>query len=74
MFARLRQSYAGPASRLADPSALAAADAKWGLMAAADYRTILERTWQRDYRPRFARLGIDAAPAWAASEPDDCAT
>jgi hypothetical protein len=30
----------------------------WGLMPSSEYRRILLRTVERDYRPRFARLGM----------------
>lgn len=42
------------------------AERAWGLAPAADYAAILARTVERDYVPRFAREGIDAAAAWAA--------
>lgn len=42
------------------------ADRAWGLAPAADYAAILARTVERDYVPRFAREGIDAAAAWAS--------
>ncbi|MFN3197388.1 MAG: ferritin-like domain-containing protein [Bradymonadia bacterium] len=31
----------------------------WGLMHSSRYAEILQRTWRRDYQPRFAQLGID---------------
>ncbi|MEM6993855.1 MAG: ferritin-like domain-containing protein [Myxococcota bacterium] len=40
------------------------ADADWGLMHSARYHEILLRTYDRDYVPRFARVGIDARKAW----------
>ena len=40
-------------------------DARWGLMAPARYGELLRMTFDRDYVPRFARLGIDARAAWA---------
>ena len=30
------------------------------------YAEILQRTFIRDYQPRFAARGIDATPAWGA--------
>ena len=33
-------------------------------MAIAQYADILDRTYERDYRPRFGRLGFDSDPAW----------
>ena len=35
-------------------------------MPVARYGEILERTLKRDYIPRFAALGFDAAAAWRA--------
>lgn len=40
-------------------------DRAWGLASGADYRRILERTYERDWAPRFAERGINAGPAWA---------
>jgi hypothetical protein len=37
----------------------------WGLMPAADYAVILERTVEREFVPRFARLGITLGAAAA---------
>ena len=34
-------------------------------MAPARYGELLRMTFDRDYVPRFARLGIDARGAWA---------
>jgi hypothetical protein len=55
---RVRAMYA-PAGAEAH-TALSRADARWGLMAAAKYGAVLRATFERDYVPRFARLGIDA--------------
>jgi hypothetical protein len=41
-------------------------DRCWGLAPARDYAAILEATFERDYRPRFAARGIDPTPAWTA--------
>jgi hypothetical protein len=64
MFRRIEATYGeAPA-----PGAPAPDDAEraWGLAPAGDYAAILARTVERDYLPRFAREGIDAAAAWAA--------
>jgi hypothetical protein len=47
--------------------AVAEADRAWGLMAPARYAAVVARTWERDWRPRFARLAIDAEPAWRSA-------
>lgn len=62
MFARVQRSYApvGGEARTSIPDA----DRAWGLMPIARYREILERTLERDYRPRFARLGFEIDDAW----------
>jgi hypothetical protein len=65
MFSRLRRSYA-PAH--AKQAAIHAEDRAWGLMPAARYAEILERTITRDYVPRFRAHSIDAAAAWEASK------
>jgi hypothetical protein len=62
MFARVQRSYApvGGEARTSIPDA----DRAWGLMPIARYREILERTLERDYRPRFNRLGFEIDAAW----------
>lgn len=67
-FAELEVAYGGTrAARLADAGAEAIddADRRWGLAPAAEYAEILERSIDRDFTPRFAELGIDAAAAWS---------
>ena len=63
MFARIRRNYApvGGEARQEIPDD----DRAWGLMPIARYREILERTVERDFRPRFSRLGFDCDPAWS---------
>jgi hypothetical protein len=51
------------------PPASTEDDRAWGLAPPAEYAAILAATFDRDYRPRFAARGIDAAPAWAARRP-----
>ncbi|MFO0576161.1 MAG: hypothetical protein U1A78_19330 [Polyangia bacterium] len=54
------------------------AERAWGLMPPALYRSAVERTFERDYVPRFTRLHIDPTAAWRhgreplAEPPDDC--
>lgn len=62
MFERLRRSYA-PASASAR-STIPAEDRAWGLMPMARYGQILARAVERDYAPRFGKLGFDARSAW----------
>lgn len=62
MFRRLRASYDPDAARSHD--SIAPAEQTWGLMAPARYGQILARTLERDFIPRFSRLGIDARGAW----------
>lgn len=64
-FARLRSAYAPDASS-GDP-AVAAEERSWGLMPVALYRASVDKALARDWIPRFARAGIDAKAAWAAS-------
>jgi hypothetical protein len=66
MFTRIRSSYGCSdfEERSDEPDD---ADARWGLMPSGRYHEILLRTFERDYVPRFARVGIDARPAWSSS-------
>ena len=63
-FRRVRGAYSSASTRAV--VALPAADRAWGLMAPAAYAGIIDRTFERDWRPRFARVGIDAAAAWGS--------
>ncbi len=62
MFSRVQRSYA-PVGGEANTS-IPADDRAWGLMPIARYREVLERTLERDYRPRFQRLGFEIDAAW----------
>ncbi len=64
-FARIRGLYAPEDVR--EDRALTADELAWGLMPVAKYGAQLEKTYQRDYVPRFAKVGIDARVAWDAS-------
>ena len=61
-FRRIRRSYAPAYAERLDT--ISDVDRAWGLMAPARYGAVVERTWERDWKPRFAKLSIDAAPAW----------
>lgn len=63
MFEGVRQSYGQSdyAERTDEPDD---GDAAWGLMPTYRYREILLRTVERDYIPRFERVGLDARTAW----------
>lgn len=60
-FARVRGAYGASASA----STFAEPDRAWGLMEVARYREAVDRTLHRDWIPRFAEVGIDAAQAWS---------
>ncbi len=62
MFARLRRNYAPVGGE--QKTEIPESDRAWGLMPVARYRAILERTLERDYRPRFSRLGFEVDEAW----------
>jgi hypothetical protein len=64
MVVRLRRNYApiGGEQR----TEIEASERAWGLMPIARYGQILARTVDRDYRPRFARLGLSFDEAWPA--------
>lgn len=55
-FAELEQSYG---TEVVEPlDAVVEAERAWGLAPASEYAEILHRTIERDYRPRFERLGV----------------
>jgi hypothetical protein len=64
-FARIRSMY-GPPGAGAHTS-LPREVTRWGLMPAARYAELLAATFERDYLPRFRRLGIDARVAWVGT-------
>lgn len=66
MFTSVRATYGqgDHAEREAEPNP---EDARWGLIPTRRYHEILLRTVEREYLPRFERVGIDARPAWTAS-------
>jgi hypothetical protein len=64
MFAGLERSY-GEANASRQPAgAITDADRAWGLAPAAEYAEILERTFVREFAPRFRDRDIDATAAW----------
>jgi hypothetical protein len=65
MFARLRRNYAPVGGEKL--STIPEADRAWGLMPIARYRDVLDNTLERDYRPRFEKLGFSADEAWSAA-------
>jgi len=62
MLARVRRNYAPVGGE--DKTAIPDADRAWGLMPLASYREMVDRTYERDYRPRFSKLGFDIERAW----------
>jgi hypothetical protein len=61
LFSELRENYA------VDRAVSGAFDEglrAWGMMPASEYRAAALETLERDYVPRFAAYGIDAALAW----------
>ncbi|MBK7398921.1 MAG: ferritin-like domain-containing protein [Myxococcales bacterium] len=61
-FRRIRGTYAPPG--VADIDAISPKDRAWGLMAPARYGAVVTRTLERDWVPRFKKLGFDARAAW----------
>lgn len=62
MFGELDRVYGrGNATVAADDGAMSDDERAWGLAPPRDYAEILERTIERDYRPRFAARGIALA-------------
>lgn len=43
---------------------LSPAERAWGLMKVAEYGAIVQRTFTRDWLPRFTKRGVDAESAW----------
>jgi hypothetical protein len=70
LFAQLDANYSGAdhddGGADHDDGGITPDDRKWGLAPLRDYAAILDVTFERDYRPRFAARGIDPTPAWAA--------
>lgn len=63
-FGKIQMSYGASAKHLVS---IPAADRAWGLMPPAEYAAIVERTFTRDWIPRFGAVGVDAPAAWEAS-------
>jgi hypothetical protein len=63
-FRALRGAYA-PQRRAREPS-MTADERAWGLMPLSLYRAAVDKAFQRDWQPRFRRLGVDAEAAWSA--------
>jgi len=62
-FTRVRSVYAPPGAET--QKKVTDDDRAWGLMAPATYGDVLRRTLERDWIPRFGKLGFDARRAWA---------
>lgn len=60
-FARIQSAYGAARGSTGD---IPTTDRAWGLMAPGQYADILARTFERDWCPRFERLGIDPRSAW----------
>jgi hypothetical protein len=60
-FRRIRLVYAAQARQF---DKIAPTDRAWGLIPPAEYASIVDRTLERDWLPRFGALGIDAQTAW----------
>jgi hypothetical protein len=63
-FARLSASYAPEPKGEREPP-VRDDDRAWGLMPLASYRAAVDKTFARDWEPRFAKLGFDAQKAWS---------
>lgn len=68
-FRRVRAAY-GAAAVGAASAAHAVGDLEraWGLMEVARYAAVVEETFDREWRPRFAELHVDAERAWRAAK------
>jgi hypothetical protein len=65
-FAAIRGAYSADGTPVQSPE-VTSAERAWGLLSETQYGEIVERTGERDYLPRFERLGIDARSAWRGS-------
>jgi hypothetical protein len=64
-FTRLRATYAPPgASSRSDWNDCTPAERAWGIMPLIEYEAALGKTLERDFLPRFGKLGLDAGRAW----------
>jgi hypothetical protein len=60
MFGRMRASYGEDNAAVAtDDGAITAAERAWGLAAPRDYAEILAKTFEKEWKPRFAARDID---------------
>lgn len=66
-FFRVRTAYGASAGRALGAHTAAVSDVEraWGLMALERYAQTVEETFEREWRPRFAALEIDAERAWS---------
>lgn len=69
-FARVRRVYGASVGRAvgASEQPLDAQARRWGLMEVSRYASVVEQTFEREWKPRFHALGIDASRAWAEAE------
>lgn len=62
VFSELERSYGEGAHPAA--SQFGEEDRPWGLAPPEEYARVFDETFEKDFRPRFAGLGIDPRPAW----------
>jgi hypothetical protein len=62
-FSELESGYGEGANPV--PSQFEEQDRAWGLAPPEEYARVFDTTFEKDIRPRFSALGIDAHPAWA---------
>lgn len=63
-FRELRAGYGGPnAWKPTDD------ERAWGLMSPAEYAAVVERTFEKEWQPRFGERGLDPAEAWRSAAP-----
>jgi hypothetical protein len=61
-FSRIRQTYAPASAKSQDT--MDPRDRAWGLMPPARYAAAVDKALEKDWVPRFRRLGVDARAAW----------
>jgi hypothetical protein len=68
-FRRVRTAYGATAGRAVGADRVVDDSARaWGLMGIARYAAVVEETFDKEWRPRFHEVGVDAEGAWRAAK------
>ncbi|MBL8679121.1 MAG: ferritin-like domain-containing protein [Myxococcales bacterium] len=67
-FRRVRTAYGATAGRAVGADRVVDDSARaWGLMEISRYAAVVEETFEREWKPRFHEVGVDAERAWRAA-------